>query len=107
MLQLNIHGGIVAMKSTERTACSTMPLTGNALVNYSGIYPTKGIVNWWQKIPSLLYNFLLGGGDIRISESYDQDGDLVWDVYDPFTRRNQRFYTEQDVRIWLESRYSK
>ncbi|MFO7088500.1 hypothetical protein B9R42_03825 [Arthrospira platensis PCC 7345] len=107
MLQLNIHGGIVAMKSTGRTACSTMALRENTLVNYPRSLSGEGILNWFEKIPGLLWKFLVGSRDITISQSYDQDGDLVWDVYDPFTRTNQRFYVEQDVRVWLESRYNR
>jgi hypothetical protein len=32
-------------------------------------------------------------------------GQLQWVAYDPITQRTRYFLTEQDVRIWLESRY--
>lgn len=46
------------MKSTGITACSTMALRGNTLVNYPGSLSGKGIFNWFEKIPRLLWRFL-------------------------------------------------
>lgn len=31
---------------------------------------------------------------------------MIWQIYDPVTGYKARFYTEQEVRIWLEKRYN-
>ncbi|MBE9156972.1 hypothetical protein IQ265_09045 [Nodosilinea sp. LEGE 06152] len=32
-------------------------------------------------------------------------GNKTWQIYDPTTHQKATFYSEDDVRIWLENRY--
>lgn len=41
----------------------------------------------------------------QIRSRQNRQGETVWTVYDPASRVNQQFDSEQEVRIWLEQRY--
>jgi len=41
----------------------------------------------------------------RIWQSRDRNGSVAWHLYDPLTNQHARFYSEQEIRIWLEQRY--
>lgn len=43
-------------------------------------------------------------GSPRIRQRMVQ-GEMQWVAYDPITQRKRYFTTEQDLRVWLESRY--
>lgn len=93
------------MKLTGLSTFSTMALIINALVHHQGHLTGKGVFDFIDKIPGLVFNFLLGNNSIKIHESYDAEGNLFWQVYDSTTGRSAQFYSEQEVRIWLEERY--
>jgi hypothetical protein len=42
----------------------------------------------------------------RIWQEHDQFGNVWWNVYDPISRRSIQFPSEQEVRRWLEKRFS-
>lgn len=57
-----------------------------------------------QRCGQTLVQFLTNGHNPCIQQRR-QNGTLVWRVYDPMTQQIQRFYSEDDLRIWLEERY--
>ncbi|MBI4779801.1 MAG: hypothetical protein HY785_00610 [Oscillatoriophycideae cyanobacterium NC_groundwater_1537_Pr4_S-0.65um_50_18] len=42
----------------------------------------------------------------RIWQKRDRFGEVYWHVYDPIRDRHFRFTTEQEVRQWLEQKFS-
>lgn len=57
--------------------------------------------------PSLFYrltHFLSGNTDPLISRT-TRKGYRVWDVIDPSSKSEYFFYSEADIRHWLEQRY--
>lgn len=59
-----------------------------------------------RKVGQYLLNFLSGDTDIRVRQTSDELGNCHWDVYDPSTGKSASFASEQEVRIWLDQRYS-
>ncbi|QQE66826.1 hypothetical protein GFS31_35290 [Leptolyngbya sp. BL0902] len=48
--------------------------------------------------------WMLPNNSPRIQQRWQNDC-TYWTVYDPVTNRTQRFYSENDLRVWLEGRY--
>jgi hypothetical protein len=48
--------------------------------------------------------FFTDGHEPKIREIGSGD-QKIWQVYDPATYQKATFYSEDDVRIWLENRY--
>ena len=48
---------------------------------------------------------LVGSHEPVIEERRDRTGALYWRVYDPITQDRKFFYSEDDVRVWLDQRY--
>jgi hypothetical protein len=51
-------------------------------------------------------NWLICSTEPRIWQKRDRYGNLSWRLYDPSTRLSATFASEDEVRIWLEERYS-
>lgn len=49
---------------------------------------------------------LTRSGEPQVWKKCDRQGNIVYQVYDPYTRTSANLESEQAVRIWLESRYS-
>lgn len=43
--------------------------------------------------------------ELRICQTTNQQGDLIWRVYDPITNRSISIDSEYDLRVWIEQRY--
>ncbi|PSN12895.1 hypothetical protein C7293_18185 [filamentous cyanobacterium CCT1] len=48
--------------------------------------------------------FLTQGHEPKVRETVS-NGSKTWQVYDPATHQKATFYSENDVRVWLENRY--
>jgi thiamine biosynthesis lipoprotein ApbE len=42
-----------------------------------------------------------------IWQTHDRDGAIVWHTYDPSNGQSHLFASEDEVRVWLEKRYSQ
>lgn len=42
----------------------------------------------------------------RISKYYDVEGQARWHVYDPHSGQRFTYLSEDEVRVWLDDRYS-
>ncbi|WP_017299680.1 hypothetical protein [Nodosilinea nodulosa] len=48
--------------------------------------------------------FFTGQNELRIWQR-SRNGQPLWFAHDPVTNRTRSFYSEQDVRTWLDQRY--
>ncbi|WP_035986151.1 hypothetical protein [Leptolyngbya sp. KIOST-1] len=48
--------------------------------------------------------FFTGQNELRIWQR-TRNGQPLWFAHDPVTNRTRSFYSEQDVRTWLDQRY--
>jgi len=58
----------------------------------------------WQSLGHQLMSYFSGSSEPQIRQRTYGD-QLVWHVYDPTTRQEWQFYSEKEVRVWLEQRY--
>jgi hypothetical protein len=64
------------------------------------------IMTLWQRLQFVIIRELTRDrSEPRITQAYDADGQIIWQVYDPFTEQRLFFASELEVRIWLENRY--
>lgn len=66
--------------------------------------PTSPVINALKRAGHTLVRFLTNGQNPYIQQRL-QNGCLVWRVYDPMAQQTRRFYSEDDLRVWLETRY--
>lgn len=66
--------------------------------------PSSPLINALQQVGHALVRFLTDGQSPRI-QARQEGGQLVWRVYDPVSHQTKRFYSEDELRIWLEGRY--
>jgi hypothetical protein len=60
------------------------------------------------QIASRIYQFfyqISRGSEPRVWQKINSNGQITWFAYDPETSISKAFSSEQDVRIWLETRY--
>jgi len=55
----------------------------------------------WQQLGRSLVTFLTGSSELQIRKTNEG-----WRVFDPISNQTLYFPTEQELRIWLEQRYS-
>lgn len=55
----------------------------------------------------LLASFCSKANEPKISSRKNNYGNVYFRVYDPQTKRNSNFSSEQEVRMWLDNRYYK
>jgi hypothetical protein len=51
-----------------------------------------------------IMRFLTSNNELRIWQR-TRNGRSTWFAYDPVTDRKRQFYSEQEVRLWLDNRY--
>jgi hypothetical protein len=61
----------------------------------------------WQRLLQTLVESLAGNGEPKIYHRRDRQGNSYLEVYDPRSGQTQSFSTTQEVRVWLEQRYSR
>ena len=68
----------------------------------------KAIALTLRSTLSLIWNVLFTSvsDEPRIWQERDRFGNVWWYVYDPISRRSIQFPSEQEVRRWLEKRFS-
>ncbi|MBD1911171.1 MULTISPECIES: hypothetical protein [unclassified Leptolyngbya] len=59
----------------------------------------------WQSLGYRLMSYFSGSSEPQIRQRTYGD-QLVWHVYDPMTQQQMQFSSEQEVRMWLDQRYS-
>jgi hypothetical protein len=60
----------------------------------------------WQMFVQALLDKLAGHSEPKIYHRRDRQGNSYLQVYDPRSGKTQSFNTANEVRIWLEQRYS-
>ena len=66
--------------------------------------PLSPVVAALQTLGRQLVNFLTAQPGLRIRQRLHQ-GYPVWYVYDPVINQTKRFYSEEELRTWLDGRY--
>ncbi|MEA5450497.1 hypothetical protein VB780_18090 [Leptolyngbya sp. CCNP1308] len=93
------------MNSTTRTTNSELNRQRQRLETL--VQPTPralGLSQVFRSLGDRLLNFFTGTEELRIWQS-TRNGHQVWFAHDPITNRTRSFYSEQDVRQWLDNRY--
>jgi hypothetical protein len=57
------------------------------------------------RLTQAILRFLVGSSEPKIWQTQRRDQTLIWHVYDPQTQRSEEFFSEEELRIWLEQRY--
>jgi hypothetical protein len=57
---------------------------------------------WLDKLGHFFAMLFTESNDIRIRQHRDRNGQLYWYVYDSRTQRSGTFYSESDLRAWIE-----
>lgn len=72
--------------------------------------PPKSSAHGWQwgraikAIGDKIATFLTTGNELHVWKN-QQHGHVIWHVYDPMTERKEQFFSEEELRFWLEQRY--
>lgn len=66
--------------------------------------PTAPLRQTLLRLGQACFGWLLPTHGPRIQQR-QQNGCVYWTAHDPVTSQTQRFYSEDDLRIWLEGRY--
>jgi hypothetical protein len=61
------------------------------------------VSQFWQSF----VRFLSGSSEPRISQKRDRSGNLYFQVHDPVSGQSLSLYSEQEVRMWIDQRYSR
>ncbi|MBD2090700.1 hypothetical protein H6F67_12630 [Microcoleus sp. FACHB-1515] len=85
------------MRATHEFIHSTPQITARSNAS-SSRNPRKEINQLWQQ----LITFFAGNSDPKIQRIREDN----WRVFDPKTNRSLSFTSEQEVRVWLDERYS-
>ncbi|NJL90365.1 MAG: hypothetical protein HC916_11675 [Coleofasciculaceae cyanobacterium SM2_1_6] len=54
-----------------------------------------------------LIHFMTRPNEIRVWQVVDRHGETCWKAYDPYTNTTSYLGSENDLRVWLEQRYSR
>ena len=65
----------------------------------------KAIALALEAVLSHFWDIAPSSSEPRVWQERDQSGQLYWRVYDPTHDRSISFYSEQEIRRWLEKRY--
>ncbi|MGI0484664.1 hypothetical protein ACN4EK_04445 [Pantanalinema rosaneae CENA516] len=63
--------------------------------------------HWLSKAWQFLTNLLMVRSELQIIQTPDRTGQLWWYIYDPSTGQTAWLESEDEVRIWIEKRYSR
>ncbi|GAB4144044.1 MAG: hypothetical protein Fur0046_21360 [Cyanobacteria bacterium J069] len=70
--------------------------------NLKGNLTPHRLSDLWQN----LVGFLAGTSEPKIQELSHKNGSIVWEIYDPYTQSKTICTSENEVRQWIEQRYS-
>lgn len=60
------------------------------------------LISLWQSV----VRFLETSSEPQVWTTEDKNHQTQWNVFDPVTGQSAQFNSEEDVRVWLEERYS-
>lgn len=63
--------------------------------------------NWFKQFCEFLVKVLAQPYELKIEQIIDRKGNISWEVYDPTSQRTLWFYSEAEVRSWLDRRFSE
>ncbi len=63
----------------------------------------RAIAYVWQSFR----NLLSVSDELRLWQTVDSSGDVLWNAYDPKTNHYVQGLTEQNMRIWIDKRYAR
>lgn len=73
-------------------------------------FPSKGwsvlLRNLFRQVERAVIWFLTPSHDPQICEKRDRKGNIYFRIYDSTTDESLTLYSEEEVRIWLDRRYS-
>lgn len=61
--------------------------------------------NWLRRIGEFLVQQLSQQHELRIEQIVDRKGNVFWEIYDPTSQQTRQFYSETEVRRWLDQRF--
>lgn len=67
----------------------------------------QALITIFQDAGSSLVHYLTRPNEVRIWQVSDRQGKTYWKAYDPYTNTTTYVSSENDLRVWLEQRYSK
>lgn len=62
-------------------------------------------LNWLKKIGEFLVKAFDQSYELKIEQKVDRQGNVCWEIYDPTHRQSYWFYSESDVRTWIDRRF--
>lgn len=62
--------------------------------------------NWFRRVSEFLVKAFNQRYEPKIEQIIDRKGNISWEVYDPNSQRTLWFYSEAEVRSWLDRRFS-
>ena len=69
------------------------------------IFPKTGLWNWMERVGKSLIQALEQRDELKIRQVIDRHGDTYWEVRDPIRKHTLWFYSEAEVRAWLDRRF--
>lgn len=70
----------------------------------SPVLPKPGSQNWLKRIGKFLVEAFTQIHEVKIRQIIDRNGNVSWEVSDPRTQETLWFYSEAEVRVWLDQR---
>ena len=58
-----------------------------------------------KNVAKKLFNFINSTGEIKVTKKCDRQGNNYWLVFNPITRSYSYFYSEIEVKMWIEGVY--
>ena len=65
------------------------------------------LTTWFGQIWQTLGKVFEVSGEPQVWKTYDLKGNPIWHTLDPVTGESGDWISENDVRVWLEERYSQ
>lgn len=62
-------------------------------------------INFLGIVGRYITDYLFENSDVKIVETTDQYGHLIWEVSDRVSGDRHTFFSEAEVRVWLDKRY--
>lgn len=78
----------------------------NIAANSESNNPVKRF-NLRSALRKLWQSLTVPSSEPHVWKKGDRQGNIYWKVYDPLTDRSGLFESENQLRVWLEQRYSK
>lgn len=89
----------------QRLEALVQPTLGTRSVDNSPTHgPIHGLGQALKQLGDRTMRFFTGQNELRIWQR-TRNGQPLWFAHDPVTNRTRSFYSEQDVRTWLDQRY--